>query len=46
MHHDKKTIGSGINVTLLGGIGDIHIDQILTDDDAREALDFVREGGL
>lgn len=46
MHHDKKTIGSGINVTLLGGIGDIHINQILTDDDAREALDFVREGGI
>ena len=44
MHHDKKNRGNEINVTLLGGIGDIHINQSVTEDEVKEALDFVREG--
>lgn len=44
MHHDKKNRGSEINVTLLGGIGDIRIDQTITEEDIKEALDFFREG--
>ena len=44
MHHDKKNRGNEINVTLLGGIGDIRIDQTITDEDIKEALDFFREG--
>lgn len=44
MHHDKKNRGSEINVTLLGGIGDIRINQTITENDIKEALDFFREG--
>ena len=44
MHHDKKNRGNEINVTLLGGIGDIRIDQTITENDIKEALDFFREG--
>ena len=44
MHHDKKNRGNDINVTLLGGIGDIRIDQTITEEDIKEALDFFREG--
>ena len=44
MHHDKKNIGNTINFTLLGGIGDIRINQTATEDEIREALDFYREG--
>lgn len=44
MYHDKKNRGSEINVTLLGGIGDIRIDQTITEEDIKEALDFFREG--
>ena len=44
MHHDKKNRGNEINVTLLGGIGDIRIDQTITEEDIKEALDFFREG--
>lgn len=44
MHHDKKNCGNEINVTLLGGIGDIRIDQTITEEDIKEALDFFREG--
>ena len=44
MHHDKKNRGNDINVTLLGGIGDIRIDQTTTEEDIKEALDFFREG--
>ena len=44
MHHDKKNRGNEINVTLLGGIGDIRIDQTITEEDFKEALDFFREG--
>ena len=44
MHHDKKNRGNEINVTLLGGIGDIRIDQTITEEDIKEALDFFRKG--
>ena len=44
MHHDKKNEGQAINFTLLGGIGDIRINQTATEDEIKEALDFYREG--
>ena len=44
MHHDKKNTGNEINVTLLAGIGDIHIDQTISEEEVKEALDFFREG--
>jgi len=43
MRHDKKNVGGTINFTLLGGIGDIRINQTATEDDIKEALDFYRE---
>ena len=33
-----------INFTLLHDIGDIRINQTATDEEIREALDFIREG--
>ncbi len=44
MAHDKKNKGGVINFTLLGGIGDIRINQTASDDEIKEALDFLREG--
>lgn len=44
MLHDKKNVGSEIRFTLLGDIGDIHIDRTIGKDDIFEMLDFVREG--
>ena len=44
MHHDKKNEGETINFTLLGGIGDIRINQTATEEEIKEALDFYREG--
>ena len=44
MTHDKKNIGGTINFTLLGGIGDIRINQTATKAEIEEALDFFREG--
>lgn len=44
MHHDKKNTGNEINVTLLSNIGEIHIDQTVTEEEVKEALDFYREG--
>jgi 3-dehydroquinate synthase len=43
MTHDKKNVGSTINFTLLGGIGDIRINQTATKEEIYEALDFYRE---
>ena len=43
MHHDKKNQGNAINFTLLGGIGDIRINQTASEDEIKEALDFYRE---
>jgi 3-dehydroquinate synthase len=44
MRHDKKNVADIINFTLLGNIGDIRINQSATDDEIKEALDFMREG--
>ncbi|MBR1395707.1 MAG: 3-dehydroquinate synthase [Prevotella sp.] len=44
MTHDKKNVGSDINFTLLGGVGDIRINQTATKQEIEEALDFYREG--
>ena len=43
MTHDKKNVGNSINFTLLGGIGDIRINQTATREEIYEALDFYRE---
>ena len=44
MKHDKKNEGDNINFTLLGGIGDIRINQQASKEDIFEMLDFLREG--
>lgn len=44
MKHDKKNTAGSINFTLLGGIGDIRINQTATKEEIYEALDFYREG--
>ena len=44
MRHDKKNTSGVINFTLLHNIGDIRINQTATDEEIREALDFIREG--
>lgn len=44
MTHDKKNVAGQINFTLLGGIGDIRINQTATKAEIEEALDFFREG--
>jgi 3-dehydroquinate synthase len=43
MMHDKKNSGGHINFTLLGGIGDIRINQTATSEEIYEILDFYRE---
>lgn len=43
MSHDKKNQGGNINFTLLGGIGDIRINQTATKDEIEEMLDYYRE---
>jgi len=43
MTHDKKNTAGIINFTLLGGIGDIRINQTATREEIYEALDFYRE---
>jgi len=44
MTHDKKNVAGEINFTLLGGVGDIRINQTATKKEIEEALDFYREG--
>lgn len=44
MTHDKKNTAGTINFTLLGGVGDIRINQTAAKDEVFEALDFLREG--
>lgn len=41
MIHDKKNVGKSINFTLLGGIGDIRIDQTVDKELIFEALDYL-----
>lgn len=44
MLHDKKNVGGVINFTLLGGIGDIRLNQHLSKETVFESFDFFREG--
>ena len=44
MRHDKKNMGGRMRPVLLRDIGQPDIDISITDDDAREAFDFFREG--
>lgn len=44
MRHDKKNTAGTINFTLLGGIGDIRLNQSASQNEIFEALDFCREG--
>lgn len=44
MRHDKKNQDGIINFTLLGGIGDIRINQSASITEIKEAFDFFREG--
>ncbi|WP_028904518.1 MULTISPECIES: 3-dehydroquinate synthase [unclassified Prevotella] len=44
MTHDKKNIAGIINFTLLGGVGNILINQTATKEEIYEAFDFYREG--
>ena len=44
MLHDKKNMSGIINFTLLSGIGDVRINQTATEEEIKEALDFLREG--
>lgn len=44
MTHDKKNTAGTINFTLLGGIGDIRINQTATREEIYESMDFLREG--
>lgn len=43
MHHDKKNTGKEINFTLLKDIGEIHINENVSEELIKEALDFYRE---
>lgn len=43
MTHDKKNQNGNINFTLLGGIGDIRINQVATRKEIEEMLDYYRE---
>ena len=44
MLHDKKNVGGVINFTLLGGIGDVRLNQHLSKEAVFESFDFFREG--
>ena len=44
MHHDKKSHHGEIRSVLLSGFGRPIIDQTVGDEEARQALDFLREG--
>ncbi len=43
MTHDKKNENSSVNFTLLAGVGDIRINQIIEKEDIFDALDFYQE---
>ena len=42
--HDKKNTANTINFTLLGGVGDIRINQTASKEEIFQMLDFYREG--
>ena len=43
IRHDKKNVGETINFTLLGGIGDIRINQACGLEEIEQMLDYYRE---
>ncbi len=43
MTHDKKNTSGSVNFTLLGDVGDIHINQTATREEIFDMLDFYRE---
>ncbi len=44
MRHDKKNTAGHINFTLLADLGDVRINQVATEKEITEALDFYRDG--
>lgn len=44
MLHDKKNVGGVINFTLLSGIGQVELNQHLSQEQVYESFDFFREG--
>ena len=44
MLHDKKNKDGVINFTLLGDVGDLKINQTATEEEIKDAFDFLREG--
>ena len=44
MLHDKKNVSGTIRFTLLGGIGQVQLDQQVPRTLLDEAFDFLREG--
>ena len=43
MHHDKKNESTEINFTLLGNVGDVHIDCNSSEEEIKAALDIFRD---
>lgn len=43
MTHDKKNVGNTINFTLMGGIGDIRINQTASREEITDMLEYYRE---
>ena len=43
IRHDKKNVGETMNFTLLGGIGDIRINQSCSKEEIDQMLDYYRE---
>lgn len=44
MKHDKKNNGTEINFTFLTSIGDVRLNQTATNEEIKEALDFISDG--
>ena len=44
MKHDKKNTSGIINFSLLANIGDVKLNQTASEEEIKEALDFIREG--
>ena len=44
MIHDKKNAGNNINFSLLHDLGSVVINRTATEEEIKDALDFLREG--
>ena len=44
MKHYKKNTSGIINFSLLSNIGDVKLNQTASEEEIKEALDFIREG--